>query len=109
MGRSLPLWLVSTFPRGSAAAATRLQYVLPVVFQILADHIDQLDLALDQLAMRDRNFDRFALMLVDNVVELALHQFAQDRAGENKTSSPKNDPKAVAQALGQHFESKVRL
>lgn len=103
------MWLVSTFTGGSAAAATRLQYGLPVVFQILADHIDQLDLALDQLAMRDRNFDRFALMLVDNVVELALHQFAQDRAGENKTSPPKNDPKAVTQALGQHFESKVRL
>jgi hypothetical protein len=52
--------------------------------QVMADHIDQLDLALDQLAVGDRNFDRFALMLVDNVVELTLHQFAQDKANEKR-------------------------
>ena len=40
------------------------------MLQFVADQIDQLDLALDQLSVRDRNFDRFALMLVDNVVEL---------------------------------------
>lgn len=40
--------------------------------QFFADQIDQLDLAIDQLAVRDRNFDRFALMLIDNVVELVL-------------------------------------
>ena len=39
------------------------------MIQFLADNIDQLDLALDQLAVADRNFDRFALMLVDNVKE----------------------------------------
>ncbi len=38
------------------------------MWQFVADQIDQLDLALDQLAMRDRNFDRFAMMLIDNVV-----------------------------------------
>jgi hypothetical protein len=44
------------------------------MLQFFADQIDQLDLCLDQLAIRDRNFDRFALMLVDNVVELTLHR-----------------------------------
>ena len=33
------------------------------MWQFVADQIEQLDLALDQLAMRDRNFDRFAMML----------------------------------------------
>lgn len=45
------------------------------MMQFFADQIDQMDLALDQLAMHDRNFDRFALMLIDNVVELSLHNY----------------------------------
>jgi len=84
-----------------------------IMIQFLADNIDQMDLALDQLSLRDRNFDRFALMLIDNVVELTLHKHAQDRGTENdmwaRISSPRHDPKAVASALGQHFEAKVKL
>lgn len=83
------------------------------MMQLLADHIDQMDLALDQLAMRDRNFDRFALMLIDNVVELTLHQYAQDRSYENdmwgRLDPPRNDPKAVAAALGPRFDAKLKL
>jgi len=83
------------------------------VWQFVADQIDQLDLALDQMAMRDRNFDRFAMMLIDNVVELTLHQQARECSYENKSwdrkENPKYDPKAVAQALGQVFDAKVRL
>ena len=83
------------------------------MIQFLADGIDQLDLALDQLAIEDRNFDRFALMLVDNVVELTLHQFARDRATENtmwgRLRKPKFDPQAVETALGRSFPNKVRL
>src|SRR6266568_1956587 len=83
------------------------------MWQFVADQIDQLDLALDQLAMRDRNFDRFAMMLIDNVVELTLHQQARECSYENKSwgrdDDPKYDPKAVAQALGQAFDAKVRL
>jgi hypothetical protein len=83
------------------------------MIQFLADGIDQLDLALDQLAIEDRNFDRFALLLVDNVVELTLHQFARDRASENEMwgslREPKYDPKAVEGALGQKFDAKVKL
>jgi hypothetical protein len=81
--------------------------------QFLADNIDQLDLALDQLAVRERNFDRFALMLVDNVVELTLHRHAQDKAAESDmwrgVRESKIDPKLVASGLSQHFDAKVRL
>lgn len=83
------------------------------MWQFVADQIDQLDLALDQLAMRDRNFDRFAMMLIDNVVELTLHQQAREYSYENKSwgrvEDAKYDPNAVAQALGQAFDAKVRL
>jgi hypothetical protein len=83
------------------------------MWQFVADQIDQLDLALDQLAMRERNFDRFAMMLIDNVVELTLHQQARECSYENKSwgrdDDPKYDPNSVAQALGQAFDAKVRL
>lgn len=82
------------------------------MIQFLADNIDQLDLALDQLAVRDRNFDRFAFMLIDNVVELTLHRFAQDKASENemwgRLREPKHDQDVIAKALGQNFDNKVR-
>lgn len=55
------------------------------MIQALSDHIDQLDLALDQLSLNDRNFDRFAIMLIDNVVELVLHQHAQDKSRDEET------------------------
>lgn len=81
------------------------------MIQFLADSIDQLDLALDQLAVRDRNFDRFALMLVDNVAELLLHQFAQEKFSENglwgRFPNSEYDPKIVQQALGPKFDSKL--
>jgi hypothetical protein len=41
-----------------------------------------MDLALDQLAVNDINYKRFTLMLVDNVVEITLHQHASDNIAE---------------------------
>ena len=79
--------------------------------QFISDSIDQLDLALDQLAIKDRNFDRFALMLIDNIVELTLHYFIQDKASENelyKNRPPKHDPGVIQEALRQNFDSKAR-
>lgn len=35
------------------------------------------------LAFNDRNFDRFALMLIDNVAELLLYQHAKDCYSKN--------------------------
>jgi hypothetical protein len=83
------------------------------MIQTLCDHIDQLDLALDQLALRDRNFDRFAIMLIDNVVELVLHQHAQDKNRNDETwrrlGKAKYDAKILSAALGQHFDAKVKF
>ncbi|MCG2719102.1 MAG: hypothetical protein L6408_09765 [Nanoarchaeota archaeon] len=83
------------------------------MIQFLADNIDQMDLALDQLAVKNRNFNRFALMLIDNVVELTLHRHARDKASENEMWSqlgkPKHDPNAVLKALGQYFGNKVKF
>ena len=82
------------------------------MIQFLADNIDQLDLALDQLAISDRNFDRFALMLIDNVVELTLHKYGQDKAYENKAyghlQKTKYDTKIIEEAIGQQFDKKVK-
>lgn len=83
------------------------------MIQFLADNIDQLDLALDQLAVGHRNFDRFALMLIDNVVELTLHRYVQDKASENelwtRIDKPKHNPKIIEQGLSQNFDSKVKV
>lgn len=83
------------------------------MIQTLSDHIEQLDLALDQLALRDRNFDRFAIMLVDNVVELVLHQHAEDKKREQgiwrRPQMPVFDAKTLTAALGQRFDSKVKF
>jgi hypothetical protein len=82
------------------------------MIQFLSDNVDQLDLALDQLAVLDRNFDRFALMLIDNVVELTLHKYVEDKARENdlwgRFDTPKHDPKIIEKALGQNFDAKVK-
>lgn len=81
--------------------------------QMLYDHIDQLDLALDQLALKDRNFDRFAIMLVDNVVELTLHRHAQEQNTHvtmwRISGNPPINSKVLVSALGQNFDKKVLL
>ncbi|MDQ7759042.1 hypothetical protein RAB70_17390 [Xanthomonas sontii] len=77
--------------------------------QFMADQIDQLDLAIDQLAVRERNFDRFALMLVDNVVELVLHQYAKDSLMRRRTLAGELEPelKTAVAATGRAFDAKV--
>lgn len=84
------------------------------VSHFLTDQIHQLDLALDQLAVNDRNYDRFALMLVDNVIELVLHRHAVDqsirgRLAKDRGAFPKNHASQVAAALGPRFDAKVKL
>ncbi|POA89255.1 hypothetical protein C1882_01380 [Pseudomonas sp. FW305-E2] len=83
------------------------------MIQFLADQIDQMDLAIDQLAMRDRNLDRFAIMLIDNVVELTLHTHAENLSYTsysylNPDKRP-YDQKLIRDALGQQFDRKVKL
>ncbi|MBX3206765.1 MAG: hypothetical protein KF764_16970 [Labilithrix sp.] len=85
--------------------------------QFFADQVEQLDLAVDQLGLKDRNFDRFAILLIDNVVELTLHRHAeaQQRRQEQRLwyrrPKPGDDERARAAtaALGQRFDAKVKL
>jgi hypothetical protein len=86
--------------------------------QFFADQVEQLDLALDQLALKDRNFDRFAILLIDNVVELTLHRHAeaQQRTQQQRSKwyrHPKSDDddnaRTIAAAAGQRFDPKVKL
>ncbi|MEJ0098498.1 MAG: hypothetical protein WDO12_01620 [Pseudomonadota bacterium] len=79
--------------------------------KFLVTIVDQLDFALDHLVLEDINYKRLSLVLVDNVVELVLHRYAEHKGGENRYrgNSPKNDPKLVAAALGQFFDPKVKL
>lgn len=79
--------------------------------QELADHLDQLDLAIDKLSYRDRNFDRFALLIVDNVAELILHAHAESISRTNAYGfePPKYNPALVRRAIGHYFGDKVKL
>ena len=81
--------------------------------QFLTDQIEQLDLALDQLAIKDRNFDRFAMMLIDNVVELTLHSYATDCSYHLEATRGFQDipfdKSAGDAALGRNFDDKIRL
>lgn len=63
--------------------------------------------------MNDRNFDRFAFMLIDNVTELILHRFAQDKSHEGEwlsiINNSKIDDKLLNKALGPNFDDKIKL
>jgi hypothetical protein len=52
-------------------------------------------------------------MLIDNVVELVLHQHAQDKNRNDETwrrlGKAKYDAKILSAALGQHFDAKVKF
>ena len=81
--------------------------------QFLADLLDQLDLALDQLVLNDRNHDRFALILVDNAAELALRARIKDIADielvRNNIIIANYDQKRLRRALGKEFDEKVKF
>lgn len=79
----------------------------------LANILEQLDLALEHLTNGDANNARFGLMLTDNVVELVLHQIAKDKKNELERypyrKEPYKDAAALEEALGRHFEPKVKF
>jgi hypothetical protein len=81
--------------------------------QFLADLLDQLDLALDQLVLNDRNHDRFALILVDNAAELALRSRIKDIADielvRNNIILANDEQKRLRRALGREFDEKVKF
>lgn len=107
----------------------------PSSYLLFADLLDQLDLAIDQLVIRDRNFTRFAFVLVDNATELLLHEIAEERShclsseqyrrnheserlkaahtlrGTKYRPEPLRDKtqRLILDALGQKFSPKVAL
>ncbi len=79
--------------------------------RFLANIIDQLDFALDHMALADVNYKRLALMLIDNAMELALHRHAENDKQPDwlRDKPPPEYLKALTEALGQRFEAKVRF
>lgn len=80
----------------------------------LAQIIEQLDLAAEQLQIDDPNYARFGLMLTDNALELSLHRLAgheQARALSMRWKPDYAHPhaKKLSAALGQDFGAKVGL
>lgn len=74
--------------------------------------LDQMDLALEHLDKCSVHDARFALMLTDNAVELAIHKLATDMYADHKCwhhleeSYPHKQE--LAAALGQSFHAKLR-
>lgn len=83
------------------------------MLKFLANIIEQIDLALEHVSKGDVNNARFGLMLIDNAVEITLHQTAKDIRGERSSflyrDKPYEHAAALDAALGQHFESKVKF
>lgn len=84
-----------------------------IELQFLADLLDQLDLALDQLVLNDRNHDRFALILIDNAAELALRarirNIADTEPVRNSLISVDDYQKRLRRALRREFDEKVKF
>lgn len=74
--------------------------------EIFADNISQLKTALDQIRMNDRNSDRFAFLLVDNVIELTLHQFAMQKKVNFQESFNRN--REILDFYNNHLSSEER-
>jgi hypothetical protein len=83
------------------------------MMNFLINIVEQMDLAREHVAKGDINNVRFGLMLIDNAVEITLHQIAKDKQREPKSflqSDKANErSSALEAALGQHFGSKVKF
>ncbi|AYM66163.1 hypothetical protein G6L68_25095 [Agrobacterium fabrum] len=75
--------------------------------------LDQMDLALEHLDRGSVHDARFALMLTDNAVELAIHKLATEKYAHHKSwyrlgeSYPHKQE--LAEALGQSFDAKLKF
>ena len=83
------------------------------MLDFLANTIEQIDLALEHIRKRDVNNARFALMLIDNAVEITLHQIAADKSREVNSWMYRDrtyeHAKALSAALGRNFDRKVEF
>jgi hypothetical protein len=83
------------------------------MLRFLANNIEQVDLALEHVSKGDANNARFGLILLDNVVEITLHQIAKDKQYDLNSylyrDKPYEHAAALETALGRHFDAKVRF
>ena len=83
------------------------------MLDFLANNVEQLDLALEQILLGDANNARFGLMLTDNAVEITLHQIALDAQARNRPKwyddKPYEHAKELRSALGRDFSAKLRF
>lgn len=83
------------------------------MLKFLANNIEQLDLALEHILKGDANNARFGLMLVDNVVEITLHQIAKNMQSEAQSWMYRGQRYEHAyelrDALGKPFGPKVKF
>jgi hypothetical protein len=83
------------------------------MMNFLINIVEQIDLAKEHVAKADANNARFGLMLIDNAVEITLHQVAKDKQRDLKSVSQRDKAyehsAALEAALGQHFGSKLKF
>ena len=83
------------------------------MLDFLANNVEQLDLALEQVLLGDANNARFGLMLTDNAVEITLHQIALDAQARYRPKWYDHEPyehaKELRSALGRDFSAKLRF
>lgn len=77
------------------------------------DAIEQLDVALEHLERNDKNATRFALSLIDNVVELTLVKISTRYKWENELYTqygmePVHSTQSVSKALSMYFPEKLK-
>lgn len=75
--------------------------------------IEQLDLATRQLEEGSPSYGRFALILIDNVVELIIHKVCAHEISYDdmwiKLGKPRFTPAQRSDATGQRFDKKVKF
>ena len=75
--------------------------------------IEQLDLAARQLEVGSPSYGRFALILIDNVVELIIHKVCAHEISYDdmwiKLGKPRFTPEQRSDATGQRFDKKVKF
>ncbi|MFA1677421.1 hypothetical protein ACDY97_33225 [Rhizobium mongolense] len=79
----------------------------------LASVLDQMDLALEHIGKNSVHDARFALMLTDNAIELAIHEFATNKRGELNAWAHLEEKyphkKELQEAMGRVFAAKLRF
>lgn len=83
------------------------------MLMFLATILDQMDLALEHIVRSSVHDARFGLMLTDNALELAVHEFAKSKHGALTASRYLEESyphkKELEAALGRDFEAKLKF